>query len=803
MRHCWFACVAMFLVLMLLAGCDDEQPRTADIAYSTADDLSAQEILGAALQRYSQAHSYQDNAVLYLTYRLNGRAIQEPHPWSIAWNRKGQFSADWFNAKLRCDGNRFSCYVYDIETGNIDNQQILVPSGGDVIRKLFDDRIASHFIFGTSELPLDKLETERENQLIQPMLSFYDEQFSRKWLENPTQISRLSDDDSTGRACYVLRMEDEGKIYRLWIARDSGVIEQIEWPLQYLDSQVLASDEITNLQFFVRFHDAQLNSTVPPARFEIQQQLAAKLVTNFVALPEPMTSELIGEVVEEFEFFTPDSTRVTGQSMSGSRHILLCITGYNALEHVRQFAALKKQLGSGQAEFDVVYSDEFLESPRTGSYEIAEEYRDEFNNSGLNLLYDREMNASASFKLKVVPSVLVVGGNGVLEYARAIDSDDWQEQLQTVVQRIAAGEAVAEEMKSEYRKFLDEYHDQLAAASSNLNIAGSESRSSVRNYEAERVWEMESLQEPGNVHVPLNSNRIFVLDGWQTVVELDVNGQIQNKHRLPVPADTAINRIRSFRDSHGNLMFVAFAMLGKQAFVFDNNWKLVLEYPSRGTETVPRGITECQLADTDADGITELWISFVDENGVQKVDINTAAVEQVAKQPVKSFCLIDGRLIRVVNDSIMAGSQASGLDELRQWRISMIRRFGKQIVATGRNDLNHWKLFKLDSRQLSWSKHIGSQVFDTDIDPLTAANNGQQALIGIATGRGPIIFADGGNHPIEYSMSGLASDGLTGIGILACEGKTAVIVSADGAVSLWELSGQETVVRPASTTRRR
>ena len=129
----------------LLAGCDQqeivqEQPK------SVQDDLRADEILGAIVEQYSGASSYKDSAVLYLSYRLDGRAIQEPHPWSVAWDRGGRFAADLFNAKIRCDSTKLSCYVFDIESGNIDNQHLLVDAAK--FEALLNDPIASHFISG-------------------------------------------------------------------------------------------------------------------------------------------------------------------------------------------------------------------------------------------------------------------------------------------------------------------------------------------------------------------------------------------------------------------------------------------------------------------------------------------------------------------------------------------------------------------------------------------------------------------------------------------------------------------------------
>ena len=175
----------LIIFLMPQAGCQQQvAQQTATDSHSS--ELPPRAILEKMIDKCSIARSYQDNAVLYLTYRLNGRAIQEPHPWSVAWNRDGHFSADWFDSKIRCDGKRFGAYVYDIETGNIDNQQILVPVKDVVpLDSLFADKVARHFVCGESELPLHDEDLGPQDWLIHPMIGFLNPKYAMHWLTEP------------------------------------------------------------------------------------------------------------------------------------------------------------------------------------------------------------------------------------------------------------------------------------------------------------------------------------------------------------------------------------------------------------------------------------------------------------------------------------------------------------------------------------------------------------------------------------------------------------------------------------------
>ncbi|MDG1510685.1 MAG: hypothetical protein P8R31_03250, partial [Mariniblastus sp.] len=95
------------VVLMACIGCDPaEVPKSVDLpsepestvglAEETSDlrdsELMSAEILASVIERYDQAKSYQDKAVLYLNYQLEGRQTQEPQRWSTVWERGGKYA---------------------------------------------------------------------------------------------------------------------------------------------------------------------------------------------------------------------------------------------------------------------------------------------------------------------------------------------------------------------------------------------------------------------------------------------------------------------------------------------------------------------------------------------------------------------------------------------------------------------------------------------------------------------------------------------------------------------------------------
>ena len=94
-------------------------------------NLDGRSILEQSIARYANATSYQDQAVLYLSYRLEGRGIQEPHPFSTCWRRDNRLASKIFNGQIHCDGQQLGCYIFDIESANLDNQHLLLAGIDD------------------------------------------------------------------------------------------------------------------------------------------------------------------------------------------------------------------------------------------------------------------------------------------------------------------------------------------------------------------------------------------------------------------------------------------------------------------------------------------------------------------------------------------------------------------------------------------------------------------------------------------------------------------------------------------------
>ena len=225
--------------------------------------LSSDEILSSVIERYAQAETYQDKAVLYLSYQLEGRQTQEPQRWSTVWERGGKYAGALFNGKVAANGGVLSCYIFDIESENLDNQHLLRAYQNDIpFSELFSDAIAKYFLGGYSELPLDESSIDSWPGLVPPPISLLTQELSNPWIQESEQSQRLSNEEVDGRSCYVVRSLAGDMTADLWIDRETLAVRQVSLPLKLLVGEVVTSPEIKDVELLAKFHDAVFDQEI-------------------------------------------------------------------------------------------------------------------------------------------------------------------------------------------------------------------------------------------------------------------------------------------------------------------------------------------------------------------------------------------------------------------------------------------------------------------------------------------------------------------------------------------------------------
>lgn len=847
-NHCHCYCLFVVCICLVFSGCRKSSDTTQtgpdsngkNSGYAAGQSVpqtgpQGEAILRDVVARYNAASTYSDQAVLYLTYLIHGQRIQEPQPWSTSFVRSSapgttggssRLAAKLFNGQVVCDRNLLSCYVYDIETANLDNQHLLIPFENQLpINQLYRGSIARHFIGGYSELPLDETDLVSTPKLIPAPISLLTNQVRNGWLQNPSQVERLADQTVDDRACYVVRCLSQGMTADVWVDKQTSTLVQMSLPLKLLDAAVIVAPEITDVVLLARFHEAKLDGQIDPAELTLRSYKDATPVRKFVQLPEKFPSDMIGEKAPDFEMFSEPNKPVDRQALDGKVTALLWVSGRNSYHSIQKLNEIANSFPADQFHFASVYSDTELIQSASGRPEPSPELKRIIGQSSVPTYYDPQLNASAVLGAKLIPAVIVLDGDSKIQYARALGDKSWPAELRTVMKRVGKGEDVATEMQQDYVRYLESYHQQLVTVSAAdligkpkpgiAKVSANYNRSSIR-LRPQKTWLNTDFKKPGNIAVisPTDRREIqtgpaySIFDGYRTIVEIDNAGKTIRRVELKLPDGEAANLIRVGRQSGtGNPMFAVFSALGQTVYLFDHQWQPTAVYPAPNVEHA--GVRDCRLCDANGDGETELIVAFNDETGIHVVDPQTGLGEQASKAIATSLVSLGKEVVIAGQGKIgmlktgLTNAEETELDFQRVASIGTEHLCGLGVTSTG-----NWNAVGFDTElKRVWTLSIGSQFFETDLDPIAVTQIVRQTGGGLNP---ELLWAIADTDDIIHLVSSSgkwlgdfqSETRLHGVALESRGGRTNLIVCNEAGIECWNLnleSSSSIPVRPASS----
>lgn len=819
----WPMCWQLLLLIGLVTGCDTKSPESSSPNGTAptkpnqfSDNFDGPAILSRTCTEYAAATSYSDRAMLYLNYRLQGRPIQEPHPFATIWQRPNLFAARIFNAQIQCDGNLLSCFVFDNDTANLDGQYLFLPANGNVpIEDLYRDGIVRHFVGGYAEMPLDETEKNLPPSLIPPPISLLIRQTQFGWLQGPERAERQPDQTVDQRLCYVVRSLFSGATADIWIDQQTKLLVQISLPLKLMARPVLTSGEIENVELMIRFHDAQINQPIASETFSVPTRTDATPVRQFVSIPAAFPSDLIGQTVPTFELQNPQGKLIDRLFFDNKPTALLWLGGDESVAAAEKFAAAVASLSPDQFNFGLVYSENELADPNASSLAPNEQLKRLADLKNIPLYFDRQLSANSVLRIKSIPTVVVLNGDSKLEFARALSDDDWASDLTAAIQRVARGEDVASEMKIAYQNFLDDYHQQLTEATA-IGLPGvtalvstqstsdstDNSNAGLHNgrVTAELIWTNNEFQRPGNCMIQRRSNSetILVFDGWQTIVELDSTGRTLNRHELDLPEQVAVSCLRlatefELKKSHGEKNSAAYALFnvqGAQAYLYDHDWRPVASLPAFDFQH--DGIRDVQFAGSVDAASQQLIVAFEGSRGVYRFELSDRTTQQLAETNANSLAIVQNNYLfcnfesyGVVGEPAKTAAAPTGI--LFRRLVPAVAVSTPAIFATVADANKRHELVRVGAGgKFEWHQPIGSQLFENEIEPAaTLTTSAGTTLIAIAdVDRGVSMLNDQGELLGRITFN----ESLSGIGLIESSGTVQLVLSTTKGVKCFRLS---------------
>lgn len=617
--------VTLGLGLLLLAGCRSESTTTNIKPGQTTTvtvNLAPREILHRTIEAYQAATTYDDHGQVRLSYKQNGRYFEDSAPLSVAYAAPNKLAVDAYQTRVASDGTHFTAIVRDSVSNHLDGQVVRRPSpakfvldelyADTVLHKALESGLGRHpvqleLLFGSAPL-LDLLKPETPLTLLEPAT-----------IQDSTELA--------GHPCHRLEATLADGKYVFWIDQHEFLLRRIDYPAAAIVPELAAADGVTDLQLIADFRRAQFGPPLLPEAYTLELPSGAVPVRHFVLPPQDLPSQLFGHVPGKFEFTSATGETIAQADLQGKLVVLMWFTAdATCAPALQQLSAALAALENRDqvAAYAVATEDDSVANEQI--HELLSQW-----NVDVPLLRDFSLAGRDVFAVRNAPTLVVLDDAGRVQIFQEGVDPRLAKTLPVIVERLAAGDDLAAEIVSDAEKAQAQYAQDLAAASdttvqtSLLELAEPTiaPEREPEHLTKTKLWTTgaKQLAAPANFLVFEDDAgpRVLVIDDWRKVVELDAQGQTVATHEVDLPEVGGISFLRSTKDKSGKRTYVGSALLGKQLYLFDDQWQTKMRYPPDDQDH--EGIHAVEIADLEDDGTPELYVGYWSLLGVQGVSL--------------------------------------------------------------------------------------------------------------------------------------------------------------------------------------
>lgn len=577
---------------------------------------TAERVLARMTAAYRNAATYEDGAQVFFTFVEGGEKYNEgPIPYSIALARPNKLRLNMFQAAIVCDGEKLRAATSDIPGQVLETD----APAGLTTENIAQNEILKHAMSGGLPLRSPQLALLLGAGLGAPKAS---EGRQPPELANKEPAKLLEERTLEERPCYRVELSTADGAKVLWIDQENFVLRRVELPAEPIRQVLDPQGGLQEMKVWIDFKGARLGGRLADEAFEFEMPEGAVAVRHFVP-PLAKAPPRIGETLPDFEFAALDGEPITPDGLGGQVRVLdfwytTCAPCRESMPHLQEL--YEKYKDDERVRFLAVSID--------GDDVKNEDVQKTLESWGVQIpvARDAKQQAGSLFKIPGAPTLFLLDAeNKIHAYQPGLAPS--YDDLRRRIDALLAGEDVAGRMLANYEAERQAFELELQKAS----VAGGGElievpraeiapRSEPKLLRLTKLWRAESVEEPGNLLVVKEEGgpRIFVLDGWRTVVELDAQGKEVARRELPIPRRTGVSFLRTAVDGQGKRYYAAAAVSQQQLHLFDANWKPLMSYPDGKHD----GIADARFADLDGDGQLELLVGYWGDVGVECVSLD-------------------------------------------------------------------------------------------------------------------------------------------------------------------------------------
>ena len=617
----------LLVALYLAAGCyrppaPPKPPATAAATASSLPDatataadaasLSASDILKRLLARYRAAATYQDDGTIRLEFRQGGQTSQDQWPCAVKFVRPNKLSLAAYQATVKCDGRELVAKIADEATRDLDGQYLVRTAPGQLA---LVDLARDEILYGI-------IASELRRQPIQLELLLESGGLAAAFSAD-IACRRLEDGQALGHNCFRIEVPSPGGAYLFWIDRTNFVLVRLDYPAAALLPGLASDPTVSDLRLSAELTNAEIGGPIDDAEFALAMPDGAKRMRSLVRPVPPLPSELFGKSPGPLRFTTLDGGHLTSDDLAGNPAVLAWYHSDPACEAtLQEVAKAARRVPAEDAAFYAVATD-----PTSAS---NDQIRQQLTAWNVELPAVRDLAAlgDSALAIKGHPAIVVLDRSGRVQIFQVGGNPNLADQLVQIVERLKKGDDLAAEIVAQHERERKQYDDLVARGGPEpgqvieLPEAVIRRRSEPKKLKLQELWTCRELRSPGNLLIVEDAGRpprIFALEGWRTIAELDAAGKMVARHALDIPERAVVSYARPSKNKAGQWVFAASSPLAPQVFLFDADWKLTRTIPA--ADEAPLAVVDMTWADVgEPDGEPELLVANVGEIGLAAID---------------------------------------------------------------------------------------------------------------------------------------------------------------------------------------
>lgn len=767
-----------------------------------ASDLSASEILQQLLKTYREAKSYSDRGLVKLEFRQGGQLTGDQWPSQVQFVRPNQLSVVAFQATIKSDGKHLRAQITDPDSANLDGQILERPAPAQL--KLTD--------LAGDPLLYDILSSQLRRQPIQLELLLESGGLAAAFGQD-VACRKLQDSQAEGRDCFRIAVPSPGGEFVFWIDRANFLLRRLDYPVASLLPDLANDASVSDLRLSAELHSATIGGPIEQGQFALDVPSTAKRMKTLVIPPRPLPSRLFGKAPGEFFFTDLADGRVGRAQLAGKVAVLAWYHDHPACQATLEQLALARARLQDEpgVNFYAISTD-----PTEASNADIERRLAEWKVT-LPIVRDLEAVGDKVFHIELQPTIVVLDAQGRVQIFQTGGNPQLADQVVQIAQRLKRGDDLATEIVTQHERERTEYEALVARGGPEpgqvieLPEAVIRQRTEPKLLKLNELWQTQQVNSPGNLLVVEEAGkpaRLFVVEGWRTVVELDPAGKVVARHPLQLPEQAAVTYLRTAVDRAGQRYFVAAAPLAPQLFVFDADWKLLRTLPPGDGQ--PLQLADVQLADLgDADGKPDILAGSVGDIGLVAMALDgqvlwrNRALPNVVSVTVSPPNDVGAWGIFLAGDSggILRVNRFGREDpEVKVGKWPVIRllagRFAqpRQAAFLALSNNERGELFAVgvtEGLKECWNYPLPAGVHQKPIEPIVSGE-----LLPRQAGQWWLAGPDGSIHVIsedgEFLDSFFTGATLTGLATARFGERSVLLVASETEVRAWEVSSTAT-----------